>query len=306
MSELIEPAELMVADERQRGSRAEWAAITFLARYPNASTRRGYEISLQQWFRWCAEHGISPLDVRRPEIELFARELELTGRKRSTVGAKLNALAGFYRFALIDELITKNPMEHVSRPAIPRTSPTQGLTRTEFADVLRVAEQRPPRDHALVCLLGLNGLRISEACGIDIEHLGRFKGQRTARITRKGSKVQEIPMATRTAWAVEQCQGERDAGPLLLTRDGHRLDRKTAGRVVARIADEAGVRKRITPHSFRHTFVTMSLDAGMAERDIAASTGHADSRMIAYYDRNRDSMSRNTTHAVAAWVDSAS
>lgn len=305
MSELIEHAELVPADQAQSSSRAEWAAIAFLTRYRNDRTRRGYEISLHQWFMWCGENDISPLDARRPHIELFARHLELTGRQLSTVSAKLNALAGFYRYALIDGLIDADPMEHVSRPTIPRTSTTQGLTRTEFADVFRVAQQQPPRDHALVCLLGFNGLRVSEACGIDIEQLSRFQGQVVVPILRKGGKTQTIPLAPPTAWAVELCVGERASGPLMLTRDGHRLDRKTAGRIVARIATEAGVRKRITPHSFRHTFVTLSLDAGQSERDIAASTGHADSRMVSYYDRNRDSIARNTTHAVAAYVAGA-
>jgi integrase len=57
--------------------------------------------------------------------------------------------------------------------------------------------------------------------------------------------------------------------------------------------------------SLRHTFVTMALDAGQAERDIAISTGHSDTRMVAYYDRGRDNISRNSTHAVAAWIEGA-
>ncbi len=67
----------------------------------------------------------------------------------------------------------------------------------------------------------------------------------------------------------------------------------------------AGITKRITPHSLRHTFVTMALDAGQAERDIAISTGHCDTRMVAYYDRGRENISRNSTHAVSAWVEGA-
>jgi len=51
--------------------------------------------------------------------------------------------------------------------------------------------------------------------------------------------------------------------------------------------------------------VTMALDAGQAERDIAIPTGHSDTRMVAYYDRGRDNISRNGTHAVAAWIEGA-
>ena len=98
---------------------------------------------------------------------------------------------------------------------------------------------------------------------------------------------------------------DRTTGPVLVTRSGTRLDRRGAARIVARVARNAGITKRITPHSLRHTFVTMALDAGQAERDIAISTGHADTRMVAYYDRGRDNISRNSTHAVAAWVEGA-
>ncbi len=51
--------------------------------------------------------------------------------------------------------------------------------------------------------------------------------------------------------------------------------------------------------------MTMALDSGQAERDIAISTEHSDTRMVAYYNRGRDNISRNSTHAVAAWVDGA-
>jgi integrase len=223
----------------------------------------------------------------------------------STVAGKLNVLAGFYKYAVIDGVIAVDPMLHVQRPQIERISTTLGLTRTEFADVLKVAEDLPPREHAIMCLLGLNGMRVSEVVGIDIEDLGRHKGQRTVKITRKGGKSQVIPLAPRTSWQVEQTCGDRTAGPMFLSLYGGRIDRRAIGRIVARACRKAGIQKRITPHSLRHTFVTMALDAGMAERDIAASTGHADTRMVSYYDRGRDSISRNVTHSVAAWVEGA-
>ena len=304
--DLVPDAVLNNAPElHQHRSRAETHALAFLARYRNDQTRRGYETTLRQWFQWCRQADIDPLEAERHHIELFARELELTGRLVSTVASKLNALAGFYKYAAIDGLITTNPMTHVARPTIQRVSTTTGLTRTEFADLLRVAVDAPPRDHALICLLGLNGMRVSEACGIDVDDIGRHQGQRTVKILRKRGKVQVVPLAPRTAWQVEQVMGDRVTGPLLLTRDGHRLDRKTAGRIVSGLVKQAGISKRITPHSLRHTFVTMALDAGQAERDIAISTGHTDSRLVSYYDRGREAIGRNSTNAVAAWVEGA-
>ncbi len=108
-----------------------------------------------------------------------------------------------------------------------------------------------------------------------------------------------------TAWAVGNAIEGRTHGPVLLSYSGMRLDRRAAERTVARVIRASGIARRITPHSLRHTFVTMALDAGQTERDIAISTGHADTRMVAYYDRGRDNISRNSTHAVAAWVEGA-
>jgi integrase/recombinase XerD len=298
-------AVLVHGDRRGARSRAELHALAFLARYRVAHTRDAYGVSLRQWFEWCDDGGIDPLDATRAEIEIFARELEATGRRLATVASKLNALAGFYRFAVIDGIIERDPMVNVRRPRIERISTTHGLTRTEFADVLRTVETMGARAHALICLLGLNGLRVSETCNLDIEDLGSHRGQRTAQLLRKGGKTQTVPLSHRTAWAVGAAIGNRDSGPVLVTRNGLRLDRRGAAHIVGRVARAAGVTKCITPHSFRHTFVTMALDAGQAERDIAISTGHSDTRMVAYYDRNRENISRNSTHAVSAWVEGA-
>ena len=75
-------------------------------------------------------------------------------------------------------------------------------------------------------MLALNGLRISEATGADIEHRGLERGHRTLVITRKGGKVVTIALAPRTARAIDLAIGERTQGPLFITADGKRLDRR--------------------------------------------------------------------------------
>jgi integrase len=88
----------------------------------------------------------------------------------------------------------------------------------------RAAGLGPPAEHALVSLLALNGLRVSEATGADIEHLGLERGHRTLVITRKAGKVVTIPLAPRSARAIDLATGERAEGPLFLGNDGRRLD----------------------------------------------------------------------------------
>lgn len=297
---------VLVGSDRHGREEAEMCALGFLARYRVEHTRYTYGVALKQWFGWCAEHFVDPLAATRAHIEIFARELEATGRKLSTVAAKLNALAGFYKFAHADGIIDRNPMIHVMRPTIERESTTQGLTRPEFADMLKLAEATSLQDHALICLLGYNGLRVSEALNLDADHLGQHQGQTTIRIVRKGGKRQELVVNYRTAWAIHQLIESRGGvGPVFQSRMGNRMDRAGAARVVKRLAKAAGVTKNIHPHSLRHTFVTLCRDSDVPDRDIIAATGHADSRMIAYYDRGRNDLARNATHALAVFVERA-
>jgi integrase len=115
--------------------------------------------------------------------------------------------------------------------------------------------------------LALNGLRISEALGADIEHLGMERGHRTLTITRKECKIVTIPLAPRTARAMDLCVGERDEGPMFLSWNANRrLDRHAATRIGRRLAKAAGIERPVTPHSLRHSFITAALDAGVAFR----------------------------------------
>lgn len=278
----------------------------FLARYPK-NTRQGYGISLRQWADWCLLHDVDLMRAQRAHIEAWARHLdEERGHAKATVAARLNAVCGMYRYANMDGYITIDPGAHVRRPKIEPISTTNGLARPQLADLLHAAEAESKTTYALICLLALNGLRIGECLAADIEHLGYARGHRTLFLPeRKGGKVGLLSMAVRTTWAVEQSLAGRQSGPLLLGRDGTRLKIGSVRRTVRRLCRAIDVSKRITPHSLRHSFVTMALDANVPERDIIDSTGHSDTRMLRYYDRNRGAIERNATHAVAAFVGAA-
>lgn len=283
----------------------EVVAARFLSRY-REPTRSGYATSLKGWFKWCRKMGILPMQIERAHIELWARELEeIDGNKPATVCGKLNAVCGMYKYAQRDRFLEHNPAEWVERPKVPRYSSTEGLTRHEMLAVLDLAQAAGPRDHALLCILGLNGLRVGEAIALNIEDLGMKQSYRTIKFTRekKDGMVDEMPLSPRTSRAVDQAIYGRNSGPIFLIRGGERMDRRGADRVVKRLCKEAGIKKRITPHSFRHSFVTLSLDAGVSVRDVQNSVGHTDPRMVAYYDRNRNSLPRHATHYVSAFIE---
>jgi integrase/recombinase XerD len=90
----------------------------------------------------------------------------------------------------------------------------------------------------------------------NVEALGIERGHRTLVITRKGGKVVTIPLAPRTARAIDLAIGERMEGPIFLAADGRRLDRHGAARVVCRITRRAGITKTVGPHTLGHAFIT--------------------------------------------------
>ena len=126
-----------------------------------------------------------------------------------------------------------SPAAHVRRPRLDYESHATAMDQNEVGALLVAAGLGEAAEHALISLLALNGLRVSEATGADIEHLGLERGHRTLVITRKGGKVVTIPLAPRTARAIELAIGERTTGPLFCAADGKRRDRHGAARIVA-------------------------------------------------------------------------
>ncbi|MGO9726713.1 MAG: tyrosine-type recombinase/integrase, partial [Streptosporangiaceae bacterium] len=194
--------------------------------------------------------------ARRADIECFARDLEARGRARATITRRLCTVAGFYRYAVEEDLVDHSPAAHVRRPRLDYESHATGLDRNEMGALLVAAGLGPAAEHALISLLALNGMRVSEAAGADIEALGVERGHRTLVITRKGGKIVTIPLAPRTARAIDLAIGERCEGPIFLALDGRRLDRHGAARIVRRVARRAGITKPIGPHTLRHAFIT--------------------------------------------------
>jgi integrase/recombinase XerD len=231
------------------------ALAGFLACYTGL-TREAYMLDLRQFAAWCHQHDVSLFTARR---ECFARDLEARGR--STVARRLATVAGFCKYAAGEDLLDHSPAVHVRRPRLDYESHAVGLDRNEAGALLVAAGLGSPAEHALVSLLALNGLRVSEAVGADIEALSVQRGHRTLAIVRKGGKKALVPLAPRTARAIDLTVGERCRGPIFLTASGGRLDRHGAGRIVRRAAKKAGLAKPAGPHTLRHAFITAALDA---------------------------------------------
>jgi len=303
MGTQLAPTERATIVQGDAGDRVQAAVVGFLLGYRNRHTRTAYTTDLRGFLGWCQGHDLDPLtDVTRTHLEAWTRSMEAEGLAPSTVARRLSAVAGFYRYASDEGWTDGNPGERVRRPQVPEDSPTLGLDRDEARALMDAAQAAGPRDLALVSLLLLNGLRVSEACAVQVTDLTVERGHRVLNVTRKRGRREQVPLAAPTWDAVAGYLGDRTSGALLLTNDGTPLQPHHAARIVRRLTRAAGVTKRISPHSLRHTAVTLALDAGVSLRDVQDMAGHADPRTTRRYDRARRSLDRHATYTLAGYL----
>jgi integrase/recombinase XerD len=282
------------------------AAAAYLARYKGWS-RLHNDCDLRCYLGWCADRQLPPLQAQRAHVELFLRWMQEVRRLApATVVRRLSVVGGFYRTCVIDGVLEHSPAEYVRRPNGPAQSPTLGLGHLQFEARLAAARSSTnPNDFALVCLLGLLGLRVFEATGTNLNDLGEEHGHRVLRVRGKGDKVVLVPLPPAVARAVERAAADRTAGPLLLNRNGDRMDRQAATRRLRKLARVARLQAaRLHPHMLRHTYVTTMLDAGVDLRDVQIAARHADPRTTMRYDRARNNLDRHPNYLLAAYMAS--
>ena len=220
------PLDLELPSHESVFDEAELAAVAFLARY-SGRTLDAYRQDLRSYFTWAAGSAFEVLAATRPHVELYRHHMEQRGLAASTIDRRLSTVCGFYWFAHIDGRITSNPAQYVRRPKV-HPPQGRGLDRGELGRFLFTAERVDRHHAALAVLLGLNGLRVTEACDTNIEDLGFDRGHRILKIIGKGNKPAIIPLVPRTARTIDLAIGERTTGAILLRRDGSRFDRRTA------------------------------------------------------------------------------
>lgn len=301
---------LPVDDTTQRWN-MQTATAAWLASKGSDHTRKAYYRDLSAWLTWCSRTGLDPRDARRGDVDVWAGQQTTAGGKppsASTLGRRLSAVSSWYAYLLSNEVVIRNPVGAVDRPAVNHDdSPTIGLSGDQAGQFMRAARNaRHPsatRDAALIGMLIALGLRVAEALTLDVDSLRHNRGHRTVRVIGKGSKPRELPIPAPLgrdldAWLT--VRGE-EPGPLFRTRTGRRMDEPSVFRLVRRIGKAAGLpdADRLSPHSLRHTLATAALDAGATLRDVQDLLGHADPRTTRRYDRSRGNLDRSPVYRVA-------
>jgi integrase/recombinase XerD len=285
------------------------AIAGFLARY-KGQTFLDYQHDLNQYLRWCRDVGLAPLEAKRPHLELYIRWMEeqpsrLTGLpwKPATISRRFGTVATFYRYARTDDIIPKDPAEFVDRPPVDKTAQYRpSMSPLEHGIFMDAAEKFSPMAHALIALLGGRGLRIAEACALNIEDLSQARGYTMITFVGKGAKKVTIPLAVPVAEAVFTAIGDRTAGPILLNQWRRRMTRQVASRLIRQVAESAVLPSHVTPHSFRRAFCQTMLAFGVPLTDVQDAMRHSDPKTTLIYDQRRKSPDRDASHALSGFL----
>jgi integrase/recombinase XerD len=250
------------------------------------NTLESYRRDLRQFGRWLetARGGRSLLEAERADVLAYlAHRFERKG-KASSSARLLSSLKRFYRFALRENLLRRDPTLDVDAPRRSRRLP-RSLTETDVENLLAAPETDVPlglRDRAMLELLYASGLRVSELVSLGVAQLSLDMG--VVRTLGKGSKERLVPVGEEALAWIRRYLAEarstlldgRSTEALFVTRRAEPMTRQAFWQLIKRYAVRAGVAGSISPHTLRHAFATHLLNHGADLRVVQMLLGHAD------------------------------
>jgi integrase/recombinase XerD len=267
----------------------DFLAYLELERGLSRNTLAAYRSDLLQFGEFLQQRKVMVADSAHSDLAAFLSELAAgTAGHRpvapTTLGRKVACLRSFYRYLRLEGTIEHDPTAELRPPRKPQRLP-RVLTRDEVSSLLsqpRGMEPLPLRDRALLELMYACGLRASEAVGLELGDINLEEGMLCAR--GKGSKERLVPVGRQAVAAVRgYCRGGR---PLLIgnavqprlfvNRRGGSLSRQGLYKIVQGHARQAGLERKMSPHTLRHTFATHLLAGGCDLRSLQEMLGHAD------------------------------
>lgn len=281
----------------------------FLANKRNPRTRAAYTGDLGHFARHL---GASPEDGLRvvfgatiTDVISWRDSQDRAGIAPATVQRRLSALRTFYRFAVVQGAIQRNPVDGVECAKVEAAK--QRAPHLEEADVFRLlaapdtSTVRGLRDRAILGLLACSGLRRAEVTGLRVKDVGHVPEGLTVTVDGKGGKVRTVDVDRATAAALLaylDADGRAPAqagGTTPLFRGigsaataGAAISAETIGLIVRRHAKRSGVRAvqgAVAPHALRRSFATVAFDHGERLEDVRRTMGHSDPRTTVRYDR---------------------
>jgi integrase/recombinase XerD len=256
-----------------------------LERAFSANTLDAYFKDLQKLLDFLEAEDIDFRNVTLEQLQTFVATLLDLGLTTRTIARILAGVRTFYKFLQLETEISTDPTEFLESPSRSNHLPDV-LTVAEIdllIDTIDLDKAEGQRDRAIIETLYSCGLRVSELCGLKLSDL--FLDQGFIRVHGKGKKERLVPISPRaieelTRWFNDRDQVEIRPGHedsvFLSIRRGTSLSRITIFHIVKTLAEQAGIRTTVSPHTFRHSFATHLLEGGANLRAIQEMLGHED------------------------------
>jgi integrase/recombinase XerC len=282
--------------------------LIYLRAVRNASphTIRSYDTDLAQFLTFLTPPGTAmpnPQDITHLMIREFMAHLHDLQLEKSSIARKLAAIRSFFKFAVREGLVVRNPARMVATPKLPKripsvlsaedlnafldgvvAGPARGSGRGRRASEYDEGRLMVKRDRAILEMLYASGLRVSELTGLNLDDMDRK--ELMLRVRGKGNKERIVPFGGKAEQSLEAYQslrqeilrkagGRGDRQAVFLNHLGTRLTQRSVARIVKKYARLANVNWDLHPHSLRHAFATHLLADGADLRAIQELLGHS-------------------------------
>jgi integrase/recombinase XerD len=247
------------------------------------NTIQSYSRDLNRFLEYLDKKGVPPVNTARKDITDYIESLEGDLSLRS-ITRGVSALKMFFRFLIHSGRITESPARLLESIKLPRRLPEI----LSGAEVNQLLDQPDPlnnlglRDKAMLELLYATGLRVSELTGLRLANINLEAGY--VRTIGKGSKERMVPMGEKARQALKSylynarsaLLSGRTSNNLFVNSRGKQMTRQGFWKIIGKYGIMAGITKKITPHSLRHSFASHLLEGGADLRSVQVMLGHAD------------------------------
>ncbi|MDX1601801.1 MAG: site-specific tyrosine recombinase XerD [Salinimicrobium sediminis] len=248
------------------------------------NTITNYSLDVEKLMKWLEEHeiSVSPVSISEEVVQQFIYSLAKKVNSRSQARI-ISGLRGFFSYLVFEDYRKTNPLELIESPKTGRKLPDTLSTDEIDALIAAIDLSKPEgeRNRAILETLYGCGLRVSEL--IDLRLSDLFFAEGFIKVTGKGSKSRFVPIAEATQKYInlyrEQIRIHQDIqkgheDTLFLNRRGRKLTRAMIFTIIRQLSEASGLKKKISPHTFRHSFATHLLENGADLRAIQQMLGH--------------------------------
>ena len=249
----------------------------------SANTIESYMRDLSKLQKYGEEKKVAPAAITTSELLLFLQEQDKLGASPRSRARLLSGVKSFFGFLMLEEVVEESPAEIIETPKLPKTLPDT-LSVQEIDSIIAaidLSRLEGFRNKVILETLYSCGLRVTELIHLRISNL--FLKDGFIKVLGKGDKERLVPIGGRTSGLIKtyiesQRNGEEPAenfeDHLFLNKKGKNLSRVMIFMIVKKYAELAGIQKKISPHTFRHSFATHLIEGGADLRAVQEMLGH--------------------------------